>query len=152
MYEDGIKAVICGREFNFVFTLAALLQIKKKFGGLEDMIEVFSGPTIQEWDDAETVAEKQAARGRAQMDSLDHLPWLIATLANQGEWLKDTQAEAISPDWIAMRLLPKDVAPIMQAVNEAIAIGMGTEAPTNDAPHDPVLEELDRKNAEGAAE
>ena len=150
MYEDGVKVDIGGREFNFVFTLAALLQITKKYGGLEEMGETFSGPTINEWDDDETVADKKAAQKKAQTDALDHLPWLIATLANQGEWLKDTQAEAIAPEWVAMRLLPRDMERLMQAVYKSIAVGMGTETAQDESPRDPVLEELDRKNAEGA--
>lgn len=152
MYNHGVYVTIGGREFEMAFTLAALLQIKKRYGGIQEMSEVFNGPTINDWDSDEIKTDKMNQRTKAQSDALDELPWLITMLINQGEWLKDIKAEAVTAEWIALHIVPKDMGALMSAVMEAIAIGMGTEHKAESDKRDPVLEELDRKNAEGVGE
>lgn len=149
MYEHGVALTIGGREFNLVFTLAAFLEIKKKYGGLSQMAEAFDGPTINEWDADEVKAEKAIAREKAQSNSVEELPWLLATLATQGEWIKDPKAERVTAEWIAIHIFPREIKRVMSAVNESIKEGSHTETePVDEA--DPVLEEIDKKNAEGA--
>ena len=149
MYEQGVRVSIGGREHYLVFSLAALLAVKEKYGGLQAMAEVFSGPDDNEWDSEDVKSEKAKARTKAQENVVDELPWLIATLATQGLWLDDPKAEEVSAKWVALHILPKDLGGLMLSANKAIAVGMGAEH--GDAgPRDPVLEELDRKNAGGA--
>ena len=150
MYEKGVRIEIGGKDVNLVFTLAALLQIGEKFGGLDEMAAEFNGPTIEEGDDEATIATKQKEQAKANMATLAHLPWLVAVLATQGELLNDPKAEPITPEWVGIHLLPKDAGQLMQSVNTAIAIGMATEVPLSEGKTDPVLEELDRKNVKGA--
>lgn len=150
MYEGGVSVTIGGREYKMVFTLAALLAVKNRYGGLQEMAEAFGGPAINEWDSEEEKEQKSIAGQKAQEDAIEQLPWLIATLINQGELLADPKAEEIPPEYIALRILPRDVERLMNHVMEAIAIGMGTEHEEEEVKRDLVLEELDIKNAKGA--
>ena len=150
MYEGGVSVTIGGRDYQMVFTLAALLAVKKRYGGIRQMAEAFNGPTINEWDSEEEKVEKALAQQKAQEDAVDELPWLIATLINQGELLEDPKAETLTPEHVALRILPKYIETLMGQVMEAIAIGMGTEHEDGEEKRDPVLEELDTKNAVGA--
>ena len=152
MYEEGVQVKIGKREYHMVFTLAALLAIKKKYGGIKEMSKQFYGPTIEEWDDETVKAEKLAAQEKAQIDTVDELPWLLSVLVNQGELLKDPKAELFTADQIALYIMPKDIESLMGAAMDAINIGMGSEHPEESGKRDTVLEELDEKNAVGAGE
>ncbi|NLD52890.1 MAG: hypothetical protein GX650_08320 [Clostridiales bacterium] len=150
MHEEGVAVSIGGREYRMVFTLAALLAVKKQYGGLQEMVELFNGPTINDWDSEEEQLEKLVAQEKAQMDALDHLPWLLSTLINQGELLKDPKAELVTPEYIALRIMPRDMQHLMGLFEQAIALGMSMEHTPDEGKRDPVLEELDAKNGEGA--
>ena len=150
MYEDGVQVKLGGREYDMVFTLAALLAIKKRYGGVQDMSNQFNGPEINEWDDEALVKEKSAAQTKARGDAIDELPWLMAILISQGEMLKDPKAAPITPEYVALRVLPKDMDVLLGAAMKALAIGLGTEQPVSTEKKDPVLEELEGKNAVSA--
>lgn len=153
MYEDGVQVKLGGREYDMVFTLAALLAIKKRYGGVQEMADQFNGPEINEWDDEVVVKEKTAARIKAQGNAIDELPWLMAILLSQGEMLKDPKAAPITPEYVALRVLPKDMDTLLAASMKALAIGLGTDhPPVKTGKQDPVLEELEGKNVESAEE
>ena len=65
MYEHGVRINIGGREFTLVFTLAAFLEIKRKYGGITQMAEAMEGPIVNEWDSDDVKAEKEAKREAA---------------------------------------------------------------------------------------
>lgn len=150
MYEGGVSVTIGGRGYTLVFTLAALLEVTEKYGGLEEMAEVFNGPTINEEDSDKVKAEKQKAQAKAQIGSVVHMPWLLAVLVNQGELLKDPKAVPVTAEQLALTLLPRDLKLLMEKAMQAINLGMSMEHEPDQGKRDPVLEELDRKNAEGA--
>ena len=150
MYEDGVQVKLGGREYDMVFTLAALLAVKKRYGGVQEMAEQFDGPEINEWDDEATVTEKTAARTKAKEGALDEMPWLIATLISQGEMLKDPKAAPVTAEYVGLRVMPRDMDTLMTSAMRAISIGLGTEHPLSSVKRDPVLEELEGKNVESA--
>ena len=136
MHEKGCTVVINDREFNLVYTSAAMLEIIEKFGDVEGM--------------ADKLQQNQAEAARI-------VPWLIALLANQGVMLETGNAKPSNPDlidsdWVALYTMPKDWEYLMGECMSAIAIGNGTyhEAP-DEGPVDVVLEELE-KNAEAGGE
>jgi hypothetical protein len=157
MREKGVTVMIADQERFLVCTTAAYEMICEKYGDLESMVEVFQGPKDTEYDTPEAKAEKEKTRKKASNKLFTVAPWLIAALANQGEILKNGNTK---PDNLALlteekvKLLtsPGEIKDLMQAAMQAISIGFGTEHAIGEGKRDPVLEELDRKNAEGAAE
>ena len=136
MNEKGRTVVINDKQFNLVYTSAAMLEIIEKFGDVEGM--------------ADKLQQNQAEAARI-------VPWLIALLANQGVMLETGNAKPSNPDlidsdWVALYTMPKDWEYLMGECMSAIAIGNGTyhEAP-DEGPVDVVLEELE-KNAEAGGE
>lgn len=150
MHEEDKKVTIGGETYTLVFTLAALILINRKYGSIQNMSRAFNGPTIEEGDDEETVAKKNEEKEEAQASALNDIPWLIATLANQGRWLADPKAEPVDPERLAVLIKPKEVQGLMQVAMEAMNLGMATENELDET-RDPILEELDAKKAEGAA-
>lgn len=149
MRDIKVPISIGGLEEELVFTTAALLAVQEKFGDISSMTEAFSGPEINEWDDDEEKARKQQAQAKANADALPLGCWLVATLANQGRLLKDPKAEELSEQYIALHTMPMDLQPMLQACMDAIAKGMGTYHREEEAPADPILEEVE-KNGESA--
>ena len=136
MNEKGRTVAINDKQFNLVYTSAAMLEIIEKFGDVEGM--------------ADKLQQNQAEAARI-------VPWLIALLANQGVMLETGNAKPSNPDlidsdWVALYTMPKDWEYLMGECMSAIAIGNGTyhEAP-DEGPVDVVLEELE-KNAEAGGE
>lgn len=136
MNEKGRAVEINGKQFNLVYTSAAMLSIIERFGDVEGM--------------ADKLQENQAEAARI-------VPWLIALLANQGVMLETGNAKPSNPDlidsdWVALYTMPKDWEYLMGECMTAIAIGNGTyhEAP-DEGPVDVVLEEIE-KNAEAGGE
>lgn len=150
MYEGGVSVTIGGREHRLVFTLAALLAVKEHFGGIQQMNLALTGPSINEEDSDEVKAEKQIAIEEAQENLLTEVPWLLATLANQGAMLANPREETITPEEVALKVMPYQLQALLEAAFKAINIGMSMEHQTDGGKRDPVLEELDAKNAEGA--
>ena len=136
-------------EEELVFTTAALLEVQEKFGDVSSMTEAFSGPSIEEWDDKETKAEKQRLQAKANAEALPLGCWLVAVLATQGRWLKDPQAEPLTEKYVALHTMPMDLQTMLQASMDAIAKGMGTYHKNEEEPVDPILEEVE-KNGESA--
>lgn len=134
MNEKGRKVEINGKQYNLVYTSAAMLAVIDKYGDVEGM--------------ADKLQSNPAEAARI-------VPWLIATLANQGVMLetgntKPNNPDLVSPEWVALYTMPKDWRPLMDECMAAIAIGNGTYHEVVDSgPVDVVLEEL-QKNAAGA--
>lgn len=136
------------KEEDLVFTTAALLEVQEKFGGVANMTEAFSGPTINEWDDEEEKEKKMEQKAKANAEALPLGCWLFATLANQGRWLKDINAEPINEKYVALHSFPMDLEPMLQACMDAIAKGMGSyRDPEPENPIDPILEEVEKNVA-----
>lgn len=156
-FTKGSKVKIGDKEYLLACTLAATIEITEKYKGAREMLEYFSGPAYDETDTPEMQAEKAAQRETAQRNSLREIPWLIALLANQGTMLekqitKLSGDEYLSPERVAINLMPRDMARIMNAVNDALIIGNTTEhaADDDDKEVDVVLEEISEKNAVSA--
>lgn len=157
MYEKGYPVKINDKEYLMVFSLAAMLAITERYGGIEEMADALIGPADEDGDTEDVQRDKAAARNKARIKSLSELPWLITTLVNQGIMLesgntnKDNPA-LLTPEKAAVFIPPKELQKHMAAVMGAIAIGMGTyhgDDPNEE--RDVVLDELQQKNAEGAA-
>lgn len=156
MYEKGVNATIGDQERFLVCTTAAYEEICNKYGGLQEMVEMFQGPEDDDNDTEAERAEKMKAREKAAGKIFTIAPWLIALLANQGEMLKTgitkpDNPELLTAEKVKLMTSPGEIRPLMEAAMQAIAIGFGTEHNLSGGKRDPVLEELDRKNAEGAA-
>lgn len=159
MFENGVPIKIGGRTYTMVFTLAALLQLTNRYGGVQGMVDTLTGPTILPTDDEKTVAEKNKQQEAAQEKALSEIPWLVTTLANQGIMLETGRTDPMNPDLldtnsVALLMMPRDLSSAMGAIMDCIAVGMGSErkADVENAPRDLILEEIDRKNVMGAAE
>lgn len=152
MYEKGAPLEIGGVKYNLVFTTAALLEVDDRYEGIQEMVEKFNGPEDADDDTPEQLAEKAKSRKKARSSSLHEIPWLVATMANQGIMLENGgKAEGlVRPEEIALRLPPKDMSTALNAAMKAISIGMGTYVETSEsADRDLGLEEVE-KNSEGA--
>ena len=156
-FAKGSKVKIGGKEYLLVCTLAATIEITEKYKGAREMLEYFAGPAYDETDTPEMQAEKAAQRETAQRNSLREIPWLITLLANQGTMLekqvtKLSGEDLLTPERVAINVLPRDIADIMNAVNDALIIGNTTEhaADGEDKEVDVVLEEISEKNAASA--
>lgn len=158
MYEKGVPVTIGGKPCTLVFTLAALMMLTDRYGGVQEMAEAFNGPDVTDEDTPEEATQKLAAKKKARLYGIKETPWLIATLANQGYMLehgprKADDPELLTPETVALQVLPRDMRALNAAFMEAISIGMGTlHGEGEDAETDVVLEELEQKNAAGAAE
>jgi hypothetical protein len=129
MREKYVSITIDEREFHLLFSLAAMGDIVERYGSIDDMTSQM---------------EKNYAL------AIRAVPWLFCTLANQGEQLANDKASIITEAWAGTHILPTQVAEVMNACNEAIAIGLNMEhKPGENEAVDVVLEEL-QKNAEGA--
>ena len=157
MFEKGYPVKINGKEYLMVFSLAAMNAIIDRYGGIEEMAEVLRGPADDDLDAEEIKRDKEAARKKAMAKSTLELPWLIATLVNQGIMLESGNTSPnnpalLTPEKAAVFIPPRELHGHMSAVMSAIAIGMGTyhgDDPNEE--RDVVLDELRQKNAEGAA-
>lgn len=132
MNEKGREVEINGKQYNLVYTSAAMLAIIERFGDVEGM--------------AGKLQENQAEAARI-------VPWLIATLANQGIMLetgntKPNNPDLLTPELVAMWTMPKEWHYLIGECMDAIAIGNGTyHKAEENGPVDVVLEELE-KNAD----
>lgn len=155
MHEKGVRIGIGGEERFLVCTTAAYEMICDKYGDMESMAEAFQGPADGETDSPEELANKARARDKAHQKVFTIAPWLVAILANQGAMIQAGTTKLEKPlteDYIKLVTMPKDIEQLMNDAMAAISIGFGTEHAKEEGPRDPVLEELDRKNVEGAAE
>ena len=154
MHEKGVTIEIGGREHFLVCTTAAYEMICDKYGDIQSMAEVFQGPADLEMDTPEERAEKEKLRIKAQQKVFTIAPWLVSILANQGAMIQAGTTKIENPlteEYIKLVTMPKDIERLMNDAMGAISIGFGTEHVADEGKRDPVLEELDRKNAEGAA-
>lgn len=136
MNEKGRDVELNGKPYRMVYTSAAMLSIIERFGDVEGM--------------ADKLQENQAEAARI-------VPWLIATLCNQGIMLetgntKPNNPDLLTPEWVALYTMPKDWEHLMGECMTAIAIGNGTYHETQDTgPVDVVLEEIEREKNAAAA-
>ncbi len=154
MHEKGVTIEIGGCERFLVCTTAAYEMICDKYGDMESMVEAFEGPADLETDTPEELANKTKLRSRARQKVFTISPWLVSVLANQGAMIQAGTTKLESPlteEYIKLVTMPKDIERLMNDAMEAIRIGFGTEHVADEGKRDPVLEELDRKNVEGAA-
>lgn len=133
--ENGVSIKIAGKAYRLVFTTAALKEVGKKYGGIEEM------------------GEKMDAN---KTDALDDICWLVALLANQGIMIDSGNTRPDNPDLltadkVALLTMPREIESLSQAAIESIKLAMETEHPANTGPVDVVLEEIE-KNAEAAGE
>ena len=155
MHEKGVIVNIGGEEKFLVCTTAAYEMICDKYGDMKDMVAAFEGPKDEETDTEEQLAQKKKDREKAGNKIFVMGPWLLATFANQGAMLQTgcTRLEdPLTEEHIKLVTSPKEIIALMNEAMTAIAIGFGTEHETGEGKRDPVLEELDQKNAESAAE
>ena len=151
MYEEKTELTIGEETYNLVFTVAAMKMVNIKYGNIEKLIKMFAMAEIEEDDDAETKAAKEEQNADARARMYDELPWLITTLGDQGRWLKDPKAEPIDQNMIERLLNPGKLMMMAETIMKCINMGFRTENELNET-RDPILEELDAKKAEGAAE
>lgn len=149
---------IAGKKYELVCTTAAYVEICRKYGGIEEMAEIIQGPQINEWDDDDTIKQKEAEAARAASKVFEVIPWLVAVLANQGTMLalrktKLTEDEELTEDVIRLFTTPKDITGMTPLAMEALSVGFGMEhkGPETD-PTLEAVEKQERKNAESAAE
>lgn len=156
MAEVTVK--IGNKTYELVCTTAAYVEICKKYGGVEEMAEMFQGEEISEYDSPEAQEQKRADAAKAANRLFEVIPWLVALLANQGEMLrigktKLSDDEKLTEESVLLLTTPKQIQELAPAAMEAISIGFGME---HKAPEgNPLLDEVERqerKNAESAAE
>jgi hypothetical protein len=158
MYENGVPVEIGGKPHTLVFTLAAMLMMSERYGGMDELGELLTGPETEETDDEAEKARKLAEQRKARLRAMQETPWLIATLANQGALLENSalkpgDPELLTPEQVALQVPPYRLGELSAALTKAIRIGMNTQHDTDENEEtDVVLEELERKNAAGAAE
>lgn len=132
MREKFVSITLDDREFHLLFSLAAMGDIVERFGSLQALTEKM-----------DTDADYASA--------VRLVPWLFCILANQGEYLKaGGKADVITEAWAGAHIMPRQIAEVMGACQQALNIGLEMEhKPGDDEAVDVVLEEL-QKNAEGA--
>lgn len=156
MAEVTVK--IGNKTYELVCTTAAYVEICKKYGGVEEMAEMFQGEEISEYDSPEAQEQKRADAAKAANRLFEVIPWLVALLANQGEMLrigktKLSDDEKLTEESVLLLTTPKQIQELAPAAMEAISMGFGMEhkQPEGNSLLDEV-ERQERKNAESAAE
>lgn len=149
---------IGGKSYNLAFTLAAMGQLADRFGGLEALADMMGGNSPVEGDTEEEKKRKETAQRAASAKMSSELPWLVATMANQGIKLaaledpKAKKVDLLTPDTVGLLAKPVQFRELMEAVVNAINDGMRTE---HEAPENPevdvTLQEIESKNVVGAA-
>lgn len=155
---SDITVKIGKNEYELVCTTAAYVEICKKYGGVEEMAEMFQGEEISEYDSPEVQEQKRADAAKAANRLFEVIPWLVALLANQGEMLrlgktKLADDEKLTEESVLLLTTPKQIQELSPAAMGAISIGFGMEhkQPEGNSLLDEV-ERQERKNAESAAE
>ncbi len=158
MYEKGVPLTIGGREYYLVFSLAAMALFVDKFGGTDELFDLFEVPEINPEDIGEIKREKQHKASKAKAKIMAELPWLISVMANQGTFLhnlecKSSKVELLTADVVGALLKPRDMKTATDAFVAAIRAGsaMEREDEKQSGPIDLGLQEIESKNASGAA-
>ena len=155
MHEKGVIVEIGGEEKFLVCNTAAYEIISDKYGDLESMADLFIGPEDEKTDTPEQLAQKQKERVLAGNKIFVVGPWLVALLANEGEMVKNGCEELEKPlteKYIKRFTSPGDIEQLFKQSMQAIKLGFSTQHVLSENKRDPVLEQLDQKNAESVAE
>lgn len=155
MNEKLTMVKIGEREYPLLYNATAFLDFEERYGEGMSLNALFVGPDIYDTDSAEEKADKQKARKKANAFTKREMPWLVYTLAKQGCLLKAEQGETVEPPteaWISLHWTPRDMVGLMTSVFLALTRGMQTQHKKGENKEiDVVLEELESKNAESAA-
>jgi len=156
MNEKLTLVKVGDKEFPMLYNATAFLDFEDKYGEGMSLNELFVGPEIYDTDTKKEKADKEAARKKASAFTKREMPWIVATLARQGCLLQAEQGKKTKPpteEWVSLHWTPRQMPNIMTSVFLALTRGMQTEHKKGeDKEIDVVLEELESKNAEGAAE
>jgi hypothetical protein len=134
MIEKGVPVTIGGKEHNLVFTVAAMIEVTKRYGGISSMM---IGMGIEETTETDAEGNETVRQTIDESKLFPEIPWLVATLANQGIMLdtgdtKPTNPKLITEAWVATNSMPYEFRDLLNAAMEAIGKGNGTEhAPKN---------------------
>jgi hypothetical protein len=141
MFEKGVPVEIGGKTYNLVFTVAAMIDVTKRYGGISSMIEGMGITDVTETDadgNVTVVTEIDADGKETVKQNIDEkkmlpeIPWLVALLANQGIMMetsdtKPTNPKLITEAYVATFTMPYQFKDLMNAVMEAIGKGNGAE-------------------------
>ncbi len=158
MNKKGVPVKVGDQAYRLIFNLDALFELQDKYETLAEMSGKFQGPAIEEGDSEEVKAEKLREQRKAEQLAKREIPWLVALMANQGLAAEAEETgkpckTMITEKSVKLNMRPAQLPNAMNAVWVAIGIGMQTEHEEGeDEKKDLVLEELDRKNGESAAE
>lgn len=151
--------MIGGREYYLVFSLAAMAQVAQRYGGIQELMDMFQPPEINPEDTEESKAEKAKQASAAQVKVMSELPWLIATLANQGTFIQNLETKAkkvelLTADVVGALLKAGDMRMAALAFKEAVEVGssMEHEEQEENGTKDLGLQEIESKNVGGAGE
>ncbi len=108
MEERTSSIEIAGKEYKLLLTTAAVKAISRKFGGLENV-------------------EDELKKNYAE--AIDSVCWLIATLANQYIYWKNTQnpdskTEDLTPEAVGNLTLPFEIIGCKDAIADCFNKGM----------------------------
>lgn len=149
MQEFICEVRLGNKTYPMLYSLRLVNLMKRRYKGLHSVGEVLYGPTINEFDDEETKAEKLKKREEAAENVLDELPWLVSELIQTAYIAMDNPEKAPSPDYVMALMMPGQIQSISAAVGKAFQLGSESEQP-EEGPRDPVLDEL--KNVKAAAD
>jgi len=131
--DDFRKLTIGGRDFELHYTTQAMMDVSRKFGGIEKF--------------ADTVASMGDG-------AIEVIAWMIALLANQGikinNYLTGSKEPLIDEGYVMLMMKPKQIRDIQPVLMQVMAEDTGVTIAGTDEEVDEVLEEI--KNAERAAE
>jgi len=156
MYEKLTPVKVGDKEYPLLYNATAFLDFEERYGEGVSLNALFVGPDIVDTDTDEEKADKEKARKKATAYTKREMPWLVATLAKQGCLLKAEQGETVeppTPEWVSLHWTARQMPHIMASVFLALTRGMQTQHKKGENQEiDVVLEELESKNVESAAE
>lgn len=129
MFTEGVKVTIGGKELDLVLNTEAMAQLADKYGDIDGIADKLNNASYSE--------------------QIRIVPELIALLASQGEAIKES-GEVITPQFVTLHTLPRDISALTNAFLQACAIGLNIKIDSGTEETDEVLAAI-QKNAPGAA-
>lgn len=129
MFTEGVKVTIGGKELNLVLNTEAMAQLADKYGDIDGIADKLNNASYSE--------------------QIRIVPELIALLASQGEAIRES-GEVITPKFITLNTMPRDIQALTSAFLQACAIGLNIKIDAGTEDTDEVLAAI-QKNAPGAA-
>ncbi len=148
--------IIDETQLPLLFTLGAEMQIAERLGSTDMLFDLFRGEESEaerevrleiekdmKPEEIEARDKREAEKQDRQKGLMDVLPFVISTLARQGQlYLGDPPT--ITEEWINLHARPADIEPMTLAMCKALSAGLDTRHKTEKDDVDLVAEAIEK--------